>query len=364
MRKLSPKELLLVFIDSFVGLEYKHKKKLFESLSNGVSIKKFILDNKDYISSEIGVNEYNTLINSANDAYLDFVLKSLDKRGLDVVTIESENYPERLKNTPIPPLVLYAKGDVSLLNSLSLGVVGSRKSLPVQIAIADNFCEQLSKNGFTLVTGTAEGIDSVALKSASKYGAKVISVMAGGFDHIYPSSNKSLLDSVIANGGLVITEHVAEVVCKPYLFPVRNRIIAGLSDGVLVVSASLKSGTVYTARYAEEYSKKVYAVPYNPGIESGKGCNDLIKCGVKLADCPQDILSDFNINVQDKEGQETTLNDEQRQIISLLKDGEMHIEKISQKLNMPTFELLPILAELEILGKVVKTGVNVFGIIG
>ncbi len=361
MRKLSAKELLLLFLDSFVGLEYKHKQSLYRCLDGKSSIKKFITDNKDYIVSEIGSNEYNTLINSANDVYLDYVIKGLDKREIIPITIESEGYPERLKQTNIPPLVLYAKGNIELLNEQTLGVVGSRKSLPNQIAIAERYCEALSINGFTLVTGTAEGVDSVALRSATKNKAKVISVMANGFDHIYPASNIELINSVINNGGLVVTEYTPEVVSKPYHFPIRNRIIAGLSDGVLIVSGAIKSGTMYTAEYAEAYGKHLFAIPYNIGVASGAGCNDLIKRGAMLTDTPDDILLVFNKTQAQEERVE--LSPEEQAVIDLLKEGELHIEQISKKLNQPVFVLSSILSQMEIKGLLVKTGVNVYGLI-
>lgn len=359
MRKLNPKELLLVFLDSFVGLEYKHKKALYDCLDGKQSIKKFITDNKDYVVNEIGESEYNTLVNSANEVYLDYVIKGLDKRGINPITIESEEYPDRLRSIDLPPLVLYTKGDVSLLNAQTLGVVGSRRSSPSQIAIAERYCEVLKDNDFTLVTGTAEGIDSVALKCASK-GAKVISVMAGGFDHVYPASSIQLLDMLIKNGGLIITEHSPEVVSKPYFFPIRNRIIAGLSDGVLIVSAGIKSGTMYTAEYAEAFNKYVFAVPYSIGIKVGEGCNDLIKRGAILTDTPDDILLVFN---KDKKEEKIQLSDEEKAVVELLSDGELHVEKISNKLGQPIFVLSALLSEMEIKGVIVKTKVNTYGLI-
>ena len=184
-------------------------------------------------------------------------------------------------------------------------------------------------------------------------------MLGGGFDAIYPKSNTELVDK-IAETGLVITEYPPEVVSRAHHFPIRNRIIAGLSKGVLVVSGAIKSGTQYTANYAMEYGKDLFAIPYGVGVESGSGCNDLIKRGAILADTPSDILNFYNL--EQVEVRKPLLTEEQRQIINGLKDGEKHIQQLSGILNKPVFQLTPLLSELEIMGVVNRNGANVFGL--
>ncbi len=358
MKGYTSKELCLIWLDSFLGLEYKHKQALYSDISEQKEIKSFIEENKDYILTKVGEQHYNTLLNSANNVYLNYVLECLQKRNIKAVTILSDEYPQALKDIPLPPLVLYLKGNAELLNDEIFAIVGSRRSLPAQINTAKYFSESLVSAGFTIVTGIAEGVDTAVLESALDKGGKVISVIAGGFDNIYPASNISLAKRIEQNG-LLISENPPETVPKPYHFPIRNRIIAGLSVGTLVVSAGLKSGTMYTAEYAEEYSRLLFAVPYSIGVKSGEGCNKLIKFGAHLADCPEDILGMFN-KIQEKEKVE--LNTEEQKIVKILADGEKHAEYICNKLEMPIYTLTPLLSGLEIKGVIVRNGGNIYGL--
>ncbi len=358
MKEYTSKELCLIWLDSFLGLEYRHKQALFKDIEDNKGIKSFIEENRDYIVTKIGEQHYNTLVNSANNVYLNYVIDGLKKRGITALTILSEEYPSILKDIPVPPLVLYVKGDISLLDNEIFAIVGSRRSLPVQLNTAKTFSESLASAGFTIVTGIAEGVDSAVIESVLENGGKIISVIAGGFDNIYPASNLGLANK-IEQVGLLISENPPETVPKPYHFPVRNRIIAGLAVGTLVVSAGLKSGTMYTAEYSEEYGKHTFAIPYSIGIKSGEGCNKLIKYGAHLADSPEDILVVYD-KVQQKELVELT--QEEQKIVNVLAGGEKHIEYICNKLDMPIFVLTPLISGLEIKGVVTKNGSNIYGL--
>ncbi len=357
--KYTKEELAHVWLDSFLGLEYKHKFQLVEWID--VDKPSFNLpNNREYLTSVLGEKVYSTLISSADQVYLDYVLSGLEKREVTVVTARSINYPESLLQTPCPPFVLYCKGDTGLLNGKdNFGIVGSRKSLPLSIKLAENYCEELLEAGFTLVTGTADGVDCAVLKTAVHSNGKVISVVAGGFDHIYPAINTELIEKV-AKVGLVVSEYPPETVAKPFHFPVRNRIISALSRGVLIVSGALKSGTLYTAEYALEYGKDLFAVPYNVGVQSGAGCNDLIKRGAILTDTVKDVLDYYGKQANDKK---IVLNEQEKQIILALKAEQLHIEKLSASLNKRAYEIMPTLSVLEIKGLVSRNG-NVYGLTG
>ena len=358
MFKYSQSELMLIWVDSFIGLEYKHKSNLFTKLNGNSDLKKFIFDNKDYICQEVGESKYNTIYSSANQEYLNFVLEGLEKRDIKVCTIASKNYPERLKTIECPPLVLYTKGNLDILSQEMFSIVGSRKSLPLSISLAKEYSQALSNCNLILVTGIAEGVDTTVLQTCLDNGKLAVSVITGGFDNIYPKTNMDLIEKVAQNG-LVISEFPPETVPKPYMFPIRNRIIAGLSKGVLIVSAGEKSGTLYTAEYAEQFSRDLFAIPYSPGIRLGVATNDLIKRGAMLTDSPKDILEFYNLEQQEDA---QPLSQEQKDIIKILSDGQKHIENICQQLKKQTFELIPILSELEIKGLVVKMG-NIYGLI-
>ena len=352
-------ELKLIWVDSFYGLEYKHKRAIFDVIKNAEDSKVALENAKSKIVECIGENEYNTLIQSLTSRYMNYCLDGLERRGITAITYLSENYPERLKNIEIFPLILYAKGDISLMDDNNIAMVGSRKTLPVSIALAKKFARELSKNDFILVTGIAEGVDSAVLEGALEESGKVISVIAGGFDHVYPSQNTELLDRVMEKG-LALAEFPPEVKPQRFMFPVRNRIIAGLARGTLVVSGRKKSGTLYTAEYAEEFGRDLFAIPYSVGIESGEGCNDLIKRGAILCDSVSDILDFYGV---EKREEKIDLTPDEQKVIGTLREGSMHIEKIADKIGKQVFEVQTILSVLEIKGVVVRSGANVYGLI-
>ena len=357
MIKYTKEELSLIWLDSFIELEYKHKVQIYDYLSKTHKISDGLNLAKDYILSEVGESEFKTMLSSANQDYLNFVLAELERREIVAITINSPSYPLLLKEIELKPLVLYAKGNLSLLDTKTFAIVGSRKSLPLSISIAKDYATTLSKH-FTLVTGIAEGVDREVIKSALSTTKNIISVIAGGFDNVYPSSNQDLFEKV-ASEGLVLSEHPPKKIPRPYHFPIRNRIIAGLSKGVLVVNASKKSGTLYTAEYACEYSKDLFAVPYSVGVASGEGANDLIKRGAILTDKVDDVLEFYSLDSSESLDEFTL---EEKDVIKVLSSGEMHIEKLSGALKKSAYEIIATLSILEIKGVIVKSG-NVYGLV-
>lgn len=357
--KYNERELLIVWLDSFKDIEYKHKRALYDLLEDKSDLKRNIEANAREISGAIGEAGYNALVSSANSEYLKDTVARLDNAGERAITFKSDAYPDSLKEIPEPPLALYSRGNVELLNENVFGVVGSRKSIPLSLNIAKDFASELVNNGFTLVTGTAEGVDAEVIKAATNSG-KIIAVAAGGLNNIYPAENTALIEKAAKNG-LVISEHREDVKPLPYMFPVRNRIIAGLATGVLVVSGRLKSGTMHTAEYCVDYGRDLFAVPYSVGIESGAGTNELIKRGAILADSPSDILSYYGI--EEKQEEETPFSDTERAIVSALKDGELHIEKIAARTGVKIYELSSAITALEIKGVIGKNGINTYGLI-
>lgn len=349
-------ELSLIWLDSFAQLEYKHKKMLLDLSGKDFDATKIIENGKEYLVNNVGVQVYSVMKASLSVEYITQVVEGLERRGVKAVTYTSSNYPKALNNVDYPPLVLYAKGNIKLLNEENIfGIVGSRKSLAQSLSIASDYAKELSNAGFTLVTGIAQGVDESVIKSVLNGNGKVISILAGGIDNVYPQTNQKLCDKVAVNG-LVISERLPEVTAMPYMFPVRNRLISGLSKGVLIVSAGKKSGTLWTADYALEYGKDVFAIPYGIGIASGEGCNKLIKQGALLTDTPEDIITHYGIKVDSKE--KLQLTPLEKNIVEILSQGSSHVELIAQGLNKKTFEITPTLSIMEIKGLVIKTGNN------
>lgn len=283
------------------------------------------------------------------------ILDRFDALGIRCVTYFSAEYPDGLKYIPCPPIVLFCKGDITLLRNRLFAVVGSRRTQPAPLQECKSVCEELTKH-FTLVTGTADGADAEVLESALKSG-KIISVFACGFNHYYPSVNEKLL-KMVEKSGLIVSEYTPQVAPARYNFPVRNRIIAALAEGTLVVSAGKKSGALITARYALDYGKRVFAFPYSIGVSSGEGCNTLIRDGAMLVTGYKDVLEDFGISSDEKE-KAVSLSDDEKAVLKLIKEaGEAFAPDIAAKLGQPAFKIIPVLTALEIKGRIVRLGGN------
>ena len=287
------------------------------------------------------------------------VLEKLDKKGIYCVTKYSEYYPRLLKETCDPPLVLYCKGRVELLKTKCFAVVGSRRCPVKTVADTRKITSEISQV-FTVVSGLAEGGDTAAVEGALKTG-KVICVLAYGFDHVYPAMNAQLLKRVESEG-LVITEYPPDVAPKSYQFPVRNRIIAGMSLGTLVVSAAKRSGALITADVAQQYDREIFAFPHSIGAPAGEGCNALIKEGAHLTENILDILKPFGLDLTLPKKEELS-GDELAVYDILCEEGEMFLPALADRLGKQVYQLLTVISKLELKGKVVRLGGNVFSAI-
>lgn len=345
-------ELNLIYLCSFEELSYRHKFILLSELkSSAPDFVKF----KSYLIKSIDGGVYNKVRNDFfSEEYRRRVLSGLERRGIVCVTYFSRSYPQNLKETPFPPLVLYCKGNVSLLNTRCFAVVGSRRTLPNVLKECKKISSRLTQH-FTVVSGMADGADSAALDGAAESG-KVISVLAYGFDYAYPAVNENLIKKVAACG-LLISEHPPYTAPKSYLFPIRNRIIAGLAEGTLVVSAGERSGALITADYAVEYGRHLFVFPYSIGVSSGSGCNSLIKKGGLLTENILDIFLSFGLDF--KEPEKIRLSEEEQKLFSLIAEsGEAFVPEIAEKMGKLPYQLIPLLSALEIKGKIVRLGGN------
>ena len=208
------------------------------------------------------------------------------------VTLADASYPQSLLDIPNPPPFLYAKGRLELLNVPSIAVVGSRNASPQGEKNAEEFSAALSRQGLCIVSGMALGIDGAAHRGALRASGATIAVVGTGMDIVYPARHRNLAHQ-IAEHGLIISEFALGTPSRAPNFPRRNRIISGLSQGCLVVEASLQSGSLITARLAVEQGREVFAIPGSIHSPQAKGCHQLIKQGAKLVDDMQDILDEM-----------------------------------------------------------------------
>ena len=358
MKNYTKDELALILLDSYEGLEYKHKSAVISLYKNVGDLfedpRKFI----DYVKEKVGEGESLTVKGSLNSKdYLNYLIKNLADRNILAITCLSEDYPEIFANLPSKPLIIYAKGNIKLLNAnKTFGIVGSRKTLPFVLKAGENIAKELSSNGIVIISGSAVGGDRCALLGALESG-NVISILASGHDFVSPQSNRDLVQK-ISQKGLVISEYPPNVCSAPWRFPMRNRLISALSNSVLFLSGQMESGTRYTAKFAEAYSKTMYAIPYSLGEKSGEICNLLIKLGkAQLVETAEDIAESENIVL--KEEIEVDLDDDEIEILSAM-EGSMHVDQIALNLGKKTYEIMPILSMLEIKGVVAKGANNIY----
>lgn len=281
----------LLILNAIPGLGNARITKLVEhfgSVGKVLSVQKTDLMTAQIIPQDVAKN----IVDFDKDAFLSQETALIKKHGVDVLTIYDEGYPKQLKEIPDAPVVFYVKGQIPEDKGLVIAVVGSRKASIYGITVTSEFSGRLAELGVTVVSGMARGIDTAAHQGALKAHGLTVAVLGCGLSHIYPKENEKLMEEITQNGA-VISEFPMDTPPFANNFPRRNRIIAGLSLGVLVVEAREKSGALITADFALEQGREVYAIPGKIDNPSTKGVHNLIKQGAKLATCVEDILEDL-----------------------------------------------------------------------
>lgn len=353
-------EIAIIVLDSIIELEYKHKKSVFSKFDEPKDVFSNSDKTKEIIYSLFERPLANVIVSSFSEVYFKHIISKYEKLGTKVVTYLSEDYPEELKHIDSPPLCLYCNGNTELLKKdKKFSIVGSRKSLTDINQLTKNIAATLSENNVVVVTGSAGGADTSSIEGALSSG-NIISVLAGGITYVYPSYNKRLIEKV-EKSGLVVSEHQPSTPSKPWMFPVRNRLIAGLSSGVLITSGSKTSGARHTANFALDYGKEVFAFPYSLGITSGELPNFLIKSGANLCEGVEDILN--FLGVEDTKDEQTELDGDEKIVYELIKSGISEVDEILKKLQIQMYELAPTLSMLELEGLIVKLAGNKYKIV-
>lgn len=247
------------------------------------------------------------------------VIEASSRCNSEIITFSDERYPERLKQVYDPPLVLFVQGNAQLLNEQQIAMVGSRNASINGRENAFSFAQQLASEGLVITSGLALGIDGSAHKGALAVQGKTIAVVATGLDLVYPARHRQLAKEILECHGAIVSEFLPATPPKPGYFPKRNRIISGLSYGVLVVEATIKSGSLITARCAIEQNREVFAIPSTINNPQAKGCHWLIKQGAKLVDNIADILDEMDqlpqsgLNLSGNKEKEQTFEKSQKQ---------------------------------------------------
>ena len=302
---------------------------------------------KDLISDD----ELEMLRKARKNDSPDKIEDQIFRLGAKLISIEEDDYPERLKNIYNPPLLLYVKGVIPQKN-LSIGMVGARKASFYGKEMAERLAEELSRTDVQIISGMARGVDSCSHRGALKHGGSTIAVLGSGLDVIYPRENKALYAEIAeSENGAVISEFPFATHPLRFNFPLRNRIISGLSDGVLVIEAGLKSGSLITAEFALEQGRDVFAVPGPVTNPLFHGAHKLLREGAALVETAADILREYGEQrLFDEKRSNVRLTDEEQRIFSILGYDEVSLEYILEKSEDSAENILSLLSIMEIRG--------------
>ena len=289
--------------------------------------------------------------------------------GAQIIGLDDAEYPPLLKQIYDPPLVLYVRGEVGVLAQPGIAIVGTRHPTPYGIGMAERLACDLAVRSLIILSGMARGIDSCAHRGAIHAKGKTVAIFGTGIDVIYPRENKRIADSILSLGGALVSEFPMGSFAAPQNFPIRNRIISGMSLGVLVVEAGEYSGTRITARNALEQGRELFAVPGNVTNKNSWGPNTLIKQGAKLTATWEDVWEELPAEVKARMapaegaeaaapnlfGESDSLSPQEKKVLGLLKkDESTHIDQLVESLEpeVSSSELFAVLFELELNGRI------------
>lgn len=350
----------LLALNAIDGLGPVRLKSLLEFFGSAQAI--FNAPTKDIMATGIvPQNVASAIVSFKRDEFLKKELDHIKERGVQIVSIFDTAYPKNLKDIYDAPVILYIKGTLSKDNDLAVAMVGSRQASLYGITVAEKFSMRLSELGITVVSGMARGIDSAAHRGVLKARGKTIAVLGNGLSVVYPPENKKLFDD-ISKEGCILSEFPMGTPPAVFNFPRRNRIISGLSLGVVVVEASRKSGALITSRFALEQGREVFAVPGSIDSPQSQGVHELIKQGAKLIGRVEDILEELALPMQislksnENHLKEHTfvknriahLTEDEKNVYEGINREASHIDEILSKVQIPQPKAIEILLKLEL----------------
>lgn len=310
---------------------------------------------EDLIALGLDEKEAQTLTSSKILDQAQGEIEKLKRKKFSILTLEDKEYPEYLREVFDPPIVLYCAGKVETLKGPAVAIVGARKPSPYGRAVAERIAHDLASRGIVVVSGLARGVDSIAHWGAVR-GGKTVAVLGSGLENIYPKENRKLFEKITETGA-VVTEFPRNTPPLGFHFPIRNRIIAGLSLALVVVEATQRSGSLISARLALEQNREVMAVPGNITSELSQGTNWLIKTGAKPVGNWEDVAEELPPPLKEKllsqksgrEEKPPSMSPSESKIFELLSpDSLTHIDELVEQSNLSVSEILSILLQLEI----------------
>lgn len=289
----------------------------------------------------------------------------VSRAGMRVIVWGEAEYPRRLQDIPSAPPVLYLRGTLDPGDEVAVAIVGARRATAYGEAVAHELASELARRGLTIVSGLARGIDAAGHRGALEAGGRTLAVMGSGLDEIYPAEHRGLADRVAAAGAL-LSEFPLGTPPMRLHFPRRNRLISGLSLGVIVVEASVESGALITAHHALEQGREVFAVPGRVHARYSEGCNRLIKAGAKLVESWEDVLSELVPHLKRRRVTRPAgpapagLTAAEQRVFDLLGEGPLHIDALIGRAGLPGGRVASALVGLEMKGAVRQLSGKVF----
>jgi len=292
--------------------------------------------------------------------------RAAEKEGVTILSWDDSRYPESLRSLPDPPPALYVKGALEVLSLPAIAVVGSRLCTVYGQNVARTLAKELVYAGMAVVSGLARGIDTAAHQGSLAVEGHAAAVLGTGIDRVYPPENDGLMQSILDRGGAIVSEYPPGTPPLPRNFPVRNRVISGLTSGVLVVEATERSGSLVTARFALETGREVFAVPHNITSRTGIGPNTLIQNGAKLVQQVADVLEELPPNIccrlkplndipAGTEGGDSALSAKARVLFDAMSADEgRSIDRLSVESGLSAPDILTVLVELQMAGLCVE----------
>ncbi len=307
----------------------------------------------------VGRRVAESIVETRHSLDLDERVRAITALGHQVIPYDDSRYPALLRETSAPPLVLYIQGELTPEDERAVSVIGSRDSTPYGREVARQLAVDFAAAGVTVISGLARGIDGVAHEAAMQAQGRTIAVLGGSLDWIYPSEHRGLARRICDHGALV-SEYPTRTRPVPGNFRARNRIMAGMSIGVVIVEARLRSGTLITANYAAHYNRDVFAVPGSILAEASEGCHQLIKDGAGLVRNAADVLAELEIGTATPATNpgldDLAISEIEGVVFAALTAEPMHIDDLAANLEMPITDVATALMMLELLGRVRNAG--------
>ncbi len=314
---------------------------------------KVVTADRESLAQSFGEKMTEKILNCTDNPAIEKILEKLEKIGADMLVFGQPGYPERLTPIYAPPVVLFVLGELAIQDERAIAIVGTRRPSHNGIAVTEKISAGLARSGVTVISGLALGIDGMAHRTALKNSGRTIAVLGSALDVIYPRDHKKLAEQIIDNGA-VISEFLPGTRPEPYNFPRRNRIISGISLGVVVVEAGKKSGALITANHAIEQGKEVFAVPGSAMSAVSEGTNKLLKDGARCVTSAEDILDTLKIpSITQSEMSQASkkvkeLTGAVKIVFELLTHEPIHVDDISRKCKMNPAYTLSALLTLEL----------------